>query len=111
MTKTLPDRLKREKDFNLVFKNGKRLYSDSLTLLYYPADQIKVGFVVSKKHGISVKRNKIKRLLRESFRSFVPKIHKNFFFVLLPKIRDDYSFDKFSKDLGYLLKKGDFLDA
>ena len=41
----------------------------------------------------------------------MPKIHKNFFFVLLPKIRDDYSFDKFSKDLGYLLKKGDFLDA
>lgn len=108
---TLPERLKKEKDFSIIFKNGKRIYSNSLTLLYYPANIIKVGFVVSKKHGISVKRNKIKRLLRESFRSFAPKIRKNFFFVLLPKVKDDYSVAEFSKDLEFMLRKGNFLDA
>ena len=107
---TLPERLKKEKDFSIIFKNGKRIYSNSLTLLYYPANIIKVGFVVSKKHGISVKRNKIKRLLRESFRSFAPKIRKNFFFVLLPKVKNEYFLDNFNKDLEFLLKKGGFFN-
>ena len=108
---TLPIRLKKEKDFTFLFKNGKRLYSESLTLLYYPAKEIKVGFIVGKKFGNSVKRNRIKRLLRESFRSFVPKISKNFFFVLLPKVKEDYSLEAFNNDLAFLLKKGGFLDA
>ncbi len=103
---TLPVRIKKEKDFNLLFKKGKRLYSGSLTLIYFPAKETKVGFVVSKKHGNSVKRNRIKRLLRESFRSFVPILSKNFFFVLLPKVNEDYSLEKFKGDLEYLIKKG-----
>ena len=108
---TLPERLKKEKDISNIFKNGKRIYSNSLTLLYYPSKVIKVAFIVSKKHGISDKRNKIKRLLRESFRSFAPKIRENFFFVLLPKVKDDYSIVEFNRDLEFMLKKGNFLDA
>ena len=107
----LPQRLKKEKDFALVFKNGKRLFSNTITLLYFPSKEIKVGFVVGKKYGSAVKRNRIKRLLRESFRSFTPKIRQNFFFVLLPKVANEYSLQSFSKDLGFLLKKGGFFDA
>lgn len=102
-------RLKKEKDFNLVFHKGQRLFSNSLTLLFLPSSCFKVGFVVSKKHGNSVKRNRIKRLLRESFRSF-PLCRQNFFFVILPKVKDNYSLDIFKKDLEYLLKKGNFLE-
>ena len=80
---TFDYRLKKEKDFNLVFKKGKRLYSESLTVIYFPSKQIKAGFAVSKKHGGSVKRNRIKRLLRESFRSFIPNFGQNFFFVFI----------------------------
>ena len=107
----LPQRLKKEKDFEKVFKNGKRLFSNTITLLYYPAKEIKVGFVVSKKHGSAVMRNRIKRLLRESFRSFTPKIRQNFFFVLLPKVKKEYFLDNFNKDLEFLLKKGGFFNA
>ncbi len=107
----LPERLKKEKDFNSVFKNGKRLFSQSITLLYLPSNKLKVGFIVGKKHGNAVKRNKIKRLLRESFRSFTPQIRQNFFFVILPKVLNDYSLDKYNSDLSYLLKKGGFIDA
>ena len=101
-------RLKKEKDFNKVFKSGKRLYSGSLTLLYLPSESLKAGFVVGKKYGGSVKRNRIKRLLRESFRSFSPEKMKNFFFVFIPKIKDEYDYHIFVKDMGYLLKKGNF---
>ena len=101
-------RLKKEKDFNLVFKKGKRLYGKNLTLIYFPAPFFKVGYVVSKKHGNSVKRNKIKRLMRESFRSFTIN-RNNFFFVLLPKISEEYSYELFKKDMEFVLNKGQFL--
>ena len=102
-------RLKKEKDFDLVFKKGKRLFSSSLTLVFCPSQELKVGFAVGKKHGGSVIRNKIKRRLRESFRSFIPEIGKNFFFVFIPKILPDYSSEIFKRDMEYILKKGGFI--
>ncbi len=103
-------RLKKEKDFNLLFKKGKRLFSSSLTLIYIESDSLKAGYAVSKKHGKSVVRNKIKRILRESFRSFTPFIRQNFFFVFIPKVIDNGDFSVYRKDLEYLLKKGKFLE-
>ena len=106
---TFDYRLKKEKDFNLVFNKGKRLYSDSVTIIYYKSNEIKAGFAVSKKHGGSVKRNRIKRLLRESFRSFMPKIRQNFFFVFIPKVKEEYSLKKFNETIEFLFKKAEIL--
>ena len=103
-------RLKKEKDFELVFKKGKRLFSKTITLVYIPSQELKVGFAVGKKHGGSVVRNKIKRQLRESFRSFIPQIGQNFFFVFIPKCSEEYSLESFKKDMKYLLEKGGFLN-
>ena len=102
-------RLKKQKDFDLVFKKGKRLFSSSITMLYFTAKETKVGYCVSKKHGKSVERNRIKRILRESFRSFTPLLRQNYFFVFIPKVCKEYSFKTFKKDMEYLLKKGGFL--
>ena len=97
-------RLKKEKDFNLVFKKGKRIYAKTLTMVYFPSSQLKVGYAVSKKHGNSVKRNKIKRLLRESFRSFTPSLTQNFFFVFIPKVDAEISFENVKKDMEIIFK-------
>ena len=107
---TFDYRLKKEKDFNLVFSKGKRIFSSTITLVYFPAKELKAGFAVSKKHGGSVKRNRIKRLLRESFRSFLPKIGKNFFFVFIPKVQNDYTLNNFNKDMEFLLRKGNIIE-
>ena len=76
----------------------------------FPATQIKVGFCVGKKHGCSFKRNKIKRLLRESFRSFLPYIGKNFFFVFIPKVNENFSLSNYKKNMKSLLIKGGVLE-
>ena len=102
-------RLKREKDFDLVFKKGKRLFSGSLSLIYLPSESLKAGFAVGKKHGGSVTRNRIKRILRESFRSFMPEIGQNFFFVFIPKISGEYSYFTFREDLKKMLMRGGFI--
>ncbi len=103
-------RLKKEKDFNLVFKKGKRIFSSTLTLVYFASKETKVGFCVSKKHGTSVKRNYIKRILRESFRSWTPKLRQNFFFVFIPKVKEEYSYKAFVSDMEYMFKKGGFFN-
>ena len=105
----MDSRLKKEKDFNAVFNKGKKLYSSSLTILFLPSEQVKVGYVVSKKHGNSVKRNRIKRLLRESFRSFALEQGQNFFFVIMPRVKDEYSLDQFKKDMYFCFSKGGFI--
>ena len=98
-------RLKKEKDFNLVFKKGKRLYSSSLTLVYFASKETKAGFCVSKKHGKSVQRNRIKRLLREAFRAAQEDMQKSYAMVLVPKVREEYSVKAFERDLRCIIKK------
>ncbi len=107
---TFDYRLKKEKDFNLVFNKGKRLFTRNLTVVYFPSNSLKAGFAVSKKHGKSVQRNRIKRLLRESFRSFMPELRQNFFFVFIPKVTEEYTLNGFKESMGFLFKKGGFID-
>ena len=61
-------RLKKAKDFDRVFRAGKRAFTNRLTLIYLPAKTVKAGYAVGKKHGKAVKRNRIKRLFREAYR-------------------------------------------
>lgn len=66
------NRLKREKDFERVFKKGKRFKGRFLFLRVLKSDlsESRFGFIVSKKISKkAVVRNKIKRRLREIIRS------------------------------------------
>lgn len=64
------ERLLRPEDFLKVRKNGKRLSTRSLTLFFLPngLDRRRLGLSVSSRIGNAVKRNRVKRLLREFFR-------------------------------------------
>ena len=99
-------RLKKEKEFQKVFHKGKRLFSPSLTMLYFNAPTLKMGISVGKKHGKSVQRNRIKRLIREAFRLQAEKIQGKYLIVLLPKVSEQYSFDTFYKDIKCMIEKG-----
>ena len=75
-------RLKKQKDFDLVFKKGNRVYSKSLTILFIKSESLKIGISLSNKHGKAVKRNKIKRLLRACVRNFISNFNDNYYILL-----------------------------
>lgn len=69
------ERIKSKKEFELVYSRGEILFSPSNKLkAVFFIDRnpdmigIKTAFAVSRKSGNAVWRNRIKRLLRESFR-------------------------------------------
>ncbi len=98
-------RVKKQAEFQRIFNKGKRAFSPSLTLLYRPADKTSMGISVGKRHGKSVERNRIKRLLREAFRLNLDKIEGTYAFVLIPKVKEEYSFQTFERDLQCMIKK------
>jgi len=64
------ERVRKRKDYSRIYKNGARLYSESFQVLVLANDKDtrRFGITVGKRIGNSVKRNRIKRLLREFFR-------------------------------------------
>ncbi len=51
-----------------LFSNGKRINFNNLVIIYKPDLCSKVGFFASRMHKSSVKRNRVKRILREAYR-------------------------------------------
>lgn len=78
------DTLKKRKDFERAYSDGK-LVSDKFVRIFLfdrkDEDPMRVGFTVSKRFGNAVKRNRLKRILRESWR--LAGLKKNGFDVIL----------------------------
>ena len=72
------NRLKKRIAFNATYRTGFSFYKDGITVFCGKKKTIemptKIGFVVSKKiHKRAVRRNRIKRLMRESVRLYIKK--------------------------------------
>lgn len=66
---------------------------------------MRMGIALSKKHGKAVERNRIKRLIRESFNKNLHMLQKNWAVVVLPRVADGYSFKTFEKSFIICFKK------
>jgi ribonuclease P protein component len=88
------ERLRRRKEFSAIFKTGRRIHSEYLTVILCKntSDIRRVGIVVGKKVGVAVRRNRMKRLLREFFR--LNKLRLPASQDILIVVRKDFSFMK-----------------
>ncbi|KPJ54678.1 hypothetical protein AMJ47_03885 [Parcubacteria bacterium DG_72] len=108
------NRLKKEKDFDQVFKKGKGFKEDFL-FLKLAKNNLKAtrfGFVVSQK--VSKKaflRNKIKRRLRELAKKKLAKIKKGFDVILIVnRGLKDKDFNETERMINKLFKKAKLIN-
>lgn len=86
-TFTPQERIRKKKDFLLLYKKGRRYRGKYFNLIYFSNNLSfsRMATVVSRKVGNSVKRNKIKRQMRELFRRNKELIKNPVDMVIIPK--------------------------
>jgi ribonuclease P protein component len=83
-------RLSRSKDFDAVYRQGTSASSRYLTLHWFPREDDpegdpRLGLAVPRAVGSAVVRNRVKRLLRESWRALLPDIPPGRDYVLVAR--------------------------
>jgi len=80
-------RVRDGRDFRRIYRHGSRARGRRLIVVGLRRNDpgFRVGLSVSKDHGGAVRRNKIKRLLREAFRLERPTLPGAFDLVLIPR--------------------------
>jgi ribonuclease P protein component len=111
MVETIP--LKKNHEFMRVYKKGRFYVGKYITLytLQNYIDKNRLGITVSKKVGKSVKRNRIRRLVRENYRLYEDQIKKSFDIVFVVRSSVDMpGFFEIKKEMKYLLRKLNIFD-
>lgn len=100
--------IKKNKDFLKLYKRGKFFVAKYL-VLYAFSNKKKVnrlGITASKKFGSSVKRNRIRRLIKESYRTYEIKLKEGFDLVFVARSCEELpSFTEIKREMKYLLRK------
>jgi len=102
--------IKNNRSFQNIYRKGRYAVSKALTVYMLPNNlQInRVGITASKNYGKSVKRNRIRRLIKESYRALQENLDKGYDFVIVARKRSDNDtpdFHKICKELDYLFRK------
>ncbi|WP_085993784.1 ribonuclease P protein component [Oceanobacillus senegalensis] len=102
-------RIKKNEEFQLVFKKGKSFANRQLVIYYMEKpgqDHFRIGLSVGKKIGNAVTRNRIKRYLRQAFQELEDYIKYPHDIVIIARNQTkDMEYKDIKKSLIHLLYK------
>ena len=98
-------RIRKKGQFRYVFRRGKTIAQPLVSLSYVRAGRLQAGFSVSTKGGNAVKRNLIKRRMRECFRLQMGSLKSGYYVFTArpPAAQADYH--AICRDMGRLLSR------
>lgn len=104
--------LKLNKDFRRLYSRGKH-FAGGYVVVYAMKNRLEInrlGLTAGKSVGNAVKRNRVKRLIRESYRAVEDKLSTGYDFVIVARGRMvGKTLKEVSKDMNYVLKKMELL--
>ena len=106
--------IKKNYEFKSLFSKGKFYYGDFIHVYVKKNNKPfnKLGIAISRKQGKAVKRNRIKRLIRENYKNIESKIEKGYnFLIVINKEKDieKISFYDIQNNFIRTLKKANLL--
>ncbi|MEK4826713.1 ribonuclease P protein component [Niallia sp. FSL W8-0951] len=101
-------RIKKNKEFQSVFKKGQSFANRQFVIYKLKKEEqvhFRIGLSVSKKIGNAVKRNQIKRYVRQAFLELDDMLENKYDYVIIVrKPVSDMSFEEVKKSLIHILK-------
>ena len=94
--------IKSNRDFQRVYKRGKRAWNSNFTIYYLKnhRDETRFGITVTKKIGNAVERNRLKRRIKEIIRHHREILPIGYDIIIIPKKNtNDLVFNQLEKSL------------
>jgi ribonuclease P protein component len=98
-------RLKKQADYRAVY-DRRRSVSDDWLIVYARENDLphpRLGLSVSRKVGNAVRRNRVRRLLREAFRLTRPELPPGLDLVVIPRRTDGATLEQYKASLHRLV--------
>ncbi len=111
MNKTVP--LTKNYEFLRTYKKGKFYVGKYITMYALPnrSSLNRLGITVSKKFGKSVRRNRLRRLIKENYRLFEDFIKYGYDMIFVSRNTEEMpDFISIKKEMKFLLKKLNIFD-
>lgn len=106
-------RIKKEKEFQHVFFQGKSMANRQLVVYVYDKPEqahFRVGLSVGKKIGNAVKRNQVKRYLRQALHELEDSIRQDCDFLVIARVDiQDKPFEQVKSSLVHVMKRANII--